>query len=71
MGKISDNGGVYMTIITSDMWYDHIHENKSIVTYDTNLNLYALFARIRPDQIRHSEVDVKNHNVLLECWMEN
>ena len=35
MGKLSDNGGVNMTIIT----YKHMEENKSIVTYSTNLNL--------------------------------
>ena len=35
-GKISDNCGFYMTIIK---WYDHIQETKSIVTYDTKLNL--------------------------------
>ena len=37
MGKISVNGGVYMTIITSDMIISK-KKNKYIVTYDTELN---------------------------------
>ena len=47
MGKISDNGGFYMTKIT----YDHIQGNRSIVTYATNLNYMTLSARIRSDRI--------------------
>ena len=52
MGKISDNGGVSMTIITSDMI---IAKKTSQLLLMIPIIIYkALFARIRPDRIVHS-----------------
>ena len=47
MGKISDNGGVYSTIITSDMI---ISKKTSQLLLTIPIKIYrTLFARIRPD----------------------
>ena len=52
MGKISGNGGVYMTIITSDMI---ISKKTCQLLLTIPIIIYrTLFARIRPDRIGHS-----------------
>ena len=52
MRKISDNGGVSMTIITSDMM---ISKKTSQLLLTIPIEMYrTLFARIRPDRIKHS-----------------
>ena len=52
MGKISDNGEVYMTIIASDMT---IAKKTSPLLLTIPIIIYrTLFARIRPDRIGHS-----------------
>ena len=69
MGKISDNRGVYMTIMTSDII---ISKKTSQLLLTIPIQIYrTLFARIRPDRIGHlSCVKKRFPNVLLECWME-
>ena len=49
MGKINDNGRIHMK--KNHKWYDHIQEDKSFVTNNTNLNLKDIICqnKVRPN----------------------
>ena len=69
MGKISDNGVVYMTIITSDMGISK-KTNQLLLTYQ--FKFIGLYLPELGWPKLDIQVDAKKrlHNVLLERWME-